>query len=77
MANHPNGCNFRYFKVSPRGFANELIYFRVPLDKVDEVNKQFDGFEDRTDGHCNWTDDHQARIPGVALSWEDRAYVGF
>lgn len=78
MTNHPNRSNFRYFKVSPRGFANEVIYFRVPLDKIDEVNVRFAGFEDREDGgYCNWTDDHRARMPGVAVDWADRAYVGF
>lgn len=77
MTSHPNTSNFRYFKVSPRGFANELIYFRVPLENVDDVNRQFEGYEDHTCGYCNWTDDRRARIPGIAVNWEDRVYVGF
>ena len=77
MTNHPNRSKVRYFKVSPRGFANEIIYFRVPLDKIEEVNKRFEHFEDSRGGYCNWTDEDRAKMPGVAVEWEDRAYVGF
>lgn len=78
MTNHPSRSKVRYFKVSPRGFANGVIYFRVPLEKVEEVNKQFKDYEDVSrDGYCNWTDDSRARMPGVAVDWADRAYAGF
>ena len=77
MTNHPNRSNFRYFKVSPRGFNNEVIYFCVPVDKINEVDEQFAGYEDRCGGYCNWSEDRHARIPGVAVAWADRAYVGF
>lgn len=79
MSNHPSRSNFRYFKVSPRGFRNEVVIFRVPLDKIAEVNKQFKDFEDRSNGgHCNWIDNSEMHgRPGVAVEWEDRAYVGY
>lgn len=68
---------FRFFKVSPRGFQNEIIYFRVPLDKVDDVEAAFDGYNDNVDSYCGWTDDADARREGVAVDWADRAWVGF
>jgi len=78
MTNHPSRSNFRYFKVSPRGFANEIVYFRVPLADVPEVDRYFDGFEDGDpSGYCGWTTDNRAHAPGVAVDWADRAYVGF
>lgn len=79
MANHPNRSNISYFMVSPRGFANEITYFKVPADKVAEVDKAFDGYADDVSrgGYCRWTTDRAAKIPGVAVDWADRAYVGF
>lgn len=78
MANHPNRSKVRYFKVSPRGFRNEVLYFRVREDEVAEVEKRFADFEDYANGgHCGWSEDARARMPGVAVDWEDRAYVGF
>lgn len=65
-----------YFKVSPRGFANEVIYFRVPEDDKAEVEAKFAGFEDRPEGgYCGWTDDKRAHMPGVPVDWADRRYV--
>lgn len=78
MTNHPNRSRYRYFKVCPRGFSNEVTYYRVPLDKIDEVNREYDGYEDRqfdagnTDAYCGWTTDKRARAPGVAIDWADR-----
>lgn len=78
MTNHPNRSKVRYFKVSPRGFQNEIIYFRVRENEVAEVEQHFTGFEDRANGgYCGWSEDSRARMPGVAVDWEDRAYVGF
>jgi hypothetical protein len=81
MPNHPNRSGFRYFRVCPRGFANEVIYFRVPADKIAEVdkyfadyiNKQFDG--GNTSASCGWTANREAWRPGVAVDWADHAYV--
>jgi hypothetical protein len=83
MANHPNRSRYSYFRVCPRGFANEVIYFRVPADRIDEVDKcfaiyvdqQFDNGE--TSASCGWTSAKEARRPGVAIDWADRAYAGF
>ena len=66
----------RYFKVSPRGFSNEVLYFRVPSDKVAEVEQEFAGFEDHAEGgYCGWTNDKVASMFGVAVEWEDRHWV--
>lgn len=71
---------YRYFKVCPRGFANEVTYYRVPEDKVSEVEATYAGYEDRqfdagnTRASCGWSKDRQATIPGVAIDWADRNY---
>lgn len=66
---------YKMFKVCPRGFANEVTYFRVPLDKVAEVNAEFADYSDGA-GYAEWTNDKRAGMPGVAVDWADRAYVG-
>ena len=66
----------RYFKVSPRGFANEVIYFRVPTDKAAEAERQFAGLEDQAEGgYACWTNDKAAHRFGVAIDWADRHWV--
>jgi len=76
MTNHPNRSTYRYFKVSPRGFANEYTIYRVPLDKVDEVELEYDGYADQEPGRwCGWTTDRRATIPGVAVDWADQHYA--
>lgn len=77
MTNHPNRSKVRYFKVSPRGFSNEVTYFRVRESEVAEVDAQFEDYENDGTRYCGWTDDQAARMPGVAVEWADRAYVGF
>jgi hypothetical protein len=68
---------YRYYRLCPRGFANEVTYFRVPLDKITEVDAYFVDYEDRNPGaSTGWTEDTRARQPGVAVDWADRAYVG-
>lgn len=80
MTNHPSRSKYRYLKVS-QGYANTVIYLRVPLDQVDAANAHFKDYEDgNPTGHLtgrwvSWTDDKHARIPGVAVDWADRAYV--
>lgn len=82
MTSHPNRSNYRYFKVCPRGFVNEVIYFRVPSAQIGEVDAYFADYEDRqfnagaTSASCGWTTDAKARQIGVAVDWDDRAYVG-
>ena len=76
MTNHPNRGPYQYLKVSPRGFANEVLYLRVPAADVDAANAEFAGYEDRTEGgHVSWTHDTKARWTGVAVDWADRDMV--
>jgi hypothetical protein len=78
MANHPNRSTNLYFVVSPRGFDNEVIYLRVPADKEAEVDAHFAEYENDYPGsYAHWTEDRQARIPGVAINWSDRHLVSF
>ena len=63
--------DYKTLKVSPRGFANEVIYLRVPMDKVAEAEAEYANYSDG-DGYAEWTTDTRADIPGVAIQWEDR-----
>ena len=73
--NHPGRSNYRYFRVCPRGFSNEVRYYRVPLDKVGEVEAEYGDFSDRNpSGSAGWTTDKAARMPGTAIDWADRGY---
>jgi hypothetical protein len=65
---------FRYFKVCPRGFANEIVFYRVPVEQVAEVEAEYAHFEDNRPGggYCSWTNQQYARMPGVAIDWNDR-----
>ena len=68
----------KYLKVSPRGFVNEVTYFRVRDDEVAEVEAFFSGLEDDgSGGYSEWTNDRRASMPGVAVDWEDRRYLGY
>lgn len=80
MTNHPNRSQVRYYKVCPRGFANEVTYIKVNADQVEAVEKHFEDYEDdrfndgATRAYSCWTSDKAARMPGVALSWAQ--YLG-
>lgn len=77
MTNHPTRSNYRYFKVCPRGFANEVTYYRVPLDKIAECDAEYADYDDKhagDHGFAGWTTDKDARVPGVAINWADRNY---
>lgn len=77
MSSHPNRSGIRYLKVSPRGFANEVLYLAVPVDKIAEADAAFAHYEDNGSGRsAGWTTDSRARLPGVAIAWDDRAYAG-
>lgn len=65
----------KMLKVCPRGFANEVTYLRVPADKLAEADTRFADYNDG-DGYAEWTTDLRADMPGVAVDWDDRAYVG-
>jgi hypothetical protein len=62
---------YKTLKVCPRGFANEVIYLRVPMDKIAEADAEYANYNDG-DGYAEWTTDKRADIPGVAVQWEDR-----
>lgn len=65
----------KFLQVS-RGFANTVIFFRVPADKVEEATREFDGFSDRNPG-C-WTAWVSGKGLGLdAVDWEDRAMIGY
>jgi len=70
--------NHRYFKVCPRGFVNEVTYYKVPLDKTAECEAEYANYADDTErgGYAGWTKDAAARLPGVAVEWADRNWGG-
>ena len=63
---------YKYRKVSPRGFANEKIIFRVPLDKVPEAEAEYANFEDDVErgGFTAWV--KGPFNPGEVVDWADR-----
>lgn len=67
----------RYYKVSPRGFANETIYL-IARNSVEAAiyERDYDSLPDRQPGAITgWTRDRQARIPGVAVAFDMRHWV--
>lgn len=66
----------RYFRVCPRGFANEVTYYRVPIDKAAECEAEYQDFADNNPcGTADWTNHKKARQPGVAVNWADRRTI--
>lgn len=61
---------YRYFLVSPRGFVNEVVIYRVPLEKVAECEAEYQHMEDETSGYCYWT--KPPRHKYGAIDWADR-----
>jgi hypothetical protein len=64
----------RYFKICPRGFANEVTYVRI-LDEnqAAKIEEEYASFEDdNPNAYARWTNDARASMPGVAVSFEDR-----
>ena len=64
----------RYFKISPRGFANQVVYVRITNDdQAAAIEKRFANYEDNTErgGFAEWTNDSAAQIPGVAVAFDD------
>ncbi|MBN9084568.1 MAG: hypothetical protein J0I16_23925 [Rhizobiales bacterium] len=59
----------RYLKVSPRGFANEIVVFKVPIADVGEANSEFYDYEDGS-RYCYWSKDRSLRKD--AVDWADR-----
>ncbi len=61
--------SFRYLKLCPRGFHNEITYYRVPADKVEEAEREYEHCTDENEcgGYSEWTNDLKASVPGVAI----------
>lgn len=68
----------RYYKVCPRGFANEMTYYVVHNDaEAQECEREHDDLPDRRPGAITgWTNDRVAAASGVAVNWADRAWLG-
>ncbi|PQV52916.1 hypothetical protein LX70_04022 [Defluviimonas denitrificans] len=65
----------KFLKVS-RGFANTVIYFRVPENKVSEADAAFATFEDENPGcYAKWVSGQG--LGDQPVMWEDRAYAGY
>lgn len=59
----------RYLKVSPRGFDNEIVVFKVPIADIREAKSEFSDYEDGS-RYCYWSKD--SRIRKDAIAWADR-----
>ena len=68
---------YDYLSICPRGFANEITYFRVSRSDsaaMEEAQDIIDNYAtDHLDdgGFAQWTRDKIASYPGVALDWND------
>lgn len=71
----------QYYAVCPRGFANEVIYFRVNPEDFAACEALFSDPKYGPDGGsgawCGWTKDRLASQPGRAVDWADRHLLGF
>ncbi len=69
----------RYYKISPRGFANEVRYIRIVDDEQARlIEAEYGEISDRDPAHkafSGWTSDRRARVPGVSVAFEDRNFV--
>jgi hypothetical protein len=55
----------------------ESLYLAVPEDRLKEAEKEFEealscDYADKAE----WSNDRRARIPGVAIHWDDRYRAG-
>lgn len=75
MANHPNrDCKYAF--ISPRGFANEFVVWRVRPADVATVQALLDTYTDDTSAVAKWLDGPDAR-KRQAIDWEDRRFTGY
>lgn len=80
MTNHPNRTVYRYIEESPRGFANEVAYYRVRPDEVAAVEAHYDGWIDRKfdqgQTHANWRwVEPSPRVRNKAIDWADASAI--
>jgi len=60
--------------ICPRGFANEIAYWRVKASDVPEVQALLDTYIDKANSHAGWISNPTAREQRRAIAWEDRQY---
>ena len=84
MTNHPNRSRARYYKICPRGFANEVIYLRIHNnEEAQACEAYFAAWQSRefnagnTRAYAEWTNDKRASARGAAVNWRDREYAGY
>lgn len=64
----------RYAYICPRGFANEIAYWRVQPADVATVQELIDTYTDDTNGHAGWIERPSYREITSAIDWADRQY---
>ncbi|MEH2480185.1 hypothetical protein V1282_003542 [Nitrobacteraceae bacterium AZCC 2146] len=64
-----------YLKVCPRGFSNEIIFFRVKKEELAEVSVYFEDYEDENNGR--FTTFVHKPIGCSIIDWSDRQHFGW
>jgi len=75
MTNHPNRSKVSYLRYCPRGFANEVVFFRVRPEEIPDAESFAAEVNDGVNGHAIWTTEAKARVPGVAVEWRDKDWL--
>lgn len=78
MTTHPTRSNnVRYYKICPRGFANEVRYVRVLTDEQAKIlEDEYSNIADKAPGAwAHWTRDLEAQQEGVAVEFGDRNWL--
>jgi hypothetical protein len=74
MTNHPSRGKIRYLRYCPRGFANEVTFFRVRPSEVAEVMNFIETVNARPDGTAEWWTAFIPDAADVAVDWADRGW---
>ena len=61
--------------ICPRGFANEIAYWRVKHADAADVQSLIDTYADDTNGHAGWISQPAYRERQLAIDWEDRQHA--
>jgi hypothetical protein len=68
---------YLYLKECPRGFGNEVTYYRIKKSDENAIKAAKDvitSYDNDPSGFAKWTSDKRASIPGVAIDWELRDF---